>query len=194
MTTQCTRCVHIFPRFNTKKIDHIREKYDTLYHCIEPHITLVFPFESKLTKSELMTDLKKQLKDVKPFRLSTKDIKAVNNHGFYLFLEIQKGGDILSKLHYQLHQGLLKPYQSPWTKDGSYEPHITLGRFESQEEMQKAFDEVKEMEMVFETMVDQVYVEIIGEHEESIIEGSIKLVKERSKQCRKELYETNNTK
>lgn len=172
------RCVHIFPRFeNNNKIEAIRAKFDNLYNCIEPHITLIFPFKSSMNKEVIFEELCNVLSTETPFELRATKIKPVESHGYYLFLSIDEGKEIISKLHYKLHKGLLSQYQSPWTIDGSFEPHITVGRFKTKTEMDNAFEEVKSFNEVFRVKVDRLYVEIIGDNEESIIEGTVLLGK-----------------
>lgn len=169
------RCIHIFPRFdNNHEIDAIREAFDTLYKCIEPHITLVFPFESSLTKEEIASAVRQVLTSENTFSISTTDITAVESHGFYLFLNIGEGKKRITELHYKLHTGILRPFQSPWTLDGSYEPHITIGRFETKDEMLTAFDNLQVTDLRCEVEIDRIYVEVIGDNDESIIESIIK--------------------
>lgn len=50
-----------------------------------------------------------------------------------------------------------------------YVPHITVGKFERMQECNTAFEDVKDIDNRFETIVDKVSVEMIGEKEESII-------------------------
>jgi len=174
MSKKIERCIHIFPSFkNSASLDNIRNRYDYLCSCIEAHITLVFPFKSDLSIDEITLDLQKVLSDIKPFEIRTKDIQAVDNHGYYLFLNIDEGSDIISKLHYKFHKGILSPYQSEWTKDGSFLPHITIGRFDNSVDMNNAWKEVKDLSLDYVAVIDRVYVEIIGDNEESIIEGEI---------------------
>lgn len=171
------RCVHIFPKFsNTEEIETIRREYDHLYDCIEPHITLVFPFESTITREEILKDIKDIFRDEEPFKVTAKGIEGVDNHGYYLFLNIQEGSDKIRELHYKIHTGILSSYQSDWTKDGSYVPHITIGRFDDKINMLSVAEKYKNYNSIFSTIVDRVYIEIIGENEESIIEGEVKLV------------------
>ena len=48
------RAIHIFPEFsNMESIDNLRAKYDPLFSLIQPHVTLVFPFESTITTAVL---------------------------------------------------------------------------------------------------------------------------------------------
>ena len=178
MSKAKTRCVHIFPRFeNNFKIEEIRKKYDNLYCCIEPHITLVFPFESNLETEKLSEHINNTLESVIPFRLIASGIEGVDKHGCYLFLKIGEGKEKIIKLHYKMHEGILSKYQSPWTKDGFYIPHITVGRFETQDQMRQAAINLKDFKMEFRTIVDRIYIEEIGENEESIIEKVIKFGK-----------------
>ena len=173
-----TRCVHIFPGFeNNDAIETVREKYDNLHRLIEPHITLAFPFESELSADDVQRAVKDAIKDLKPLKIAAEGFEAVESHGFYLFLNIVEGQSALKALHYKLHEGILHPYQSPWTKDGSYKPHITVGRFKSYGEMEKAYNDVIKMfenlSKTFENTVDRMIVEVIGENDESIIESIV---------------------
>ncbi|WP_460288954.1 2'-5' RNA ligase family protein [Clostridium sp. CTA-7] len=52
----------------------MREKYDPLANCIDPHITTVFPFESDIYINELKEHFNEALKDVKKFSVSLKDL------------------------------------------------------------------------------------------------------------------------
>ncbi len=82
------RCVHIFPRFeNNNVIEEIRSKYDNLYGLIEPHITLVFPFESDLSAGEMKSAVESAIGNLKPFKLRAEGFEAIQSHGFYLFLK-----------------------------------------------------------------------------------------------------------
>jgi len=171
-----TRCIHIFPRFEKNfLIEEIRKKYDDLYGCIEPHITLVFPFNSDIKIEDLRKDLHEILLNETPFEVIAQGIEAIDNYGKYIFLNISKGRERIIDLHYKLHKGMLEEYQSPWTKDGSYSPHITIGRFENKDEMDKAMKDIGEFDTELISKVESVYIEIIGKNEESIIEEVIEL-------------------
>lgn len=167
-----TRCIHIFPKFKeTEKIESIRKKYDDLYDLIEPHITLVFPFESNIEGEVLRKDIESKLKNLKPFKLSTGKVESSGDYGYYLFLLIDESEDILKSLSESMYQGKLKSFQASW----DYKPHITIGRFANEEEMLEAYDAINSLDVSFETVVDRVYVEVIGDNEESIIENTIKI-------------------
>ena len=87
-----TRCVHIFPRFkNSNIIEDIREKYDPLFGCIEPHITVVFPFESSIDKTVLKNEIQNILQKERAFIISAQKFEAVESYGYYLFLNLDSG-------------------------------------------------------------------------------------------------------
>jgi len=164
------RCIHVFPRFKEiDMIESIRKKYDYLYGLIEPHITLVFPFESDISSEVLKRDVELKLMEFKPFKLSTSHVEVSGDYGYYLFLLIDQGKDILKSLSEELYQGQLKPYQASW----DYKPHITIGRFENGKDMLAAYNDISSLEVSFETVVDRVYIEVIGDKEESIIDYTI---------------------
>ncbi len=50
-----------------------------------------------------------------------------------------------------------------------YIPHMTVGKVSSKALLDKAFDDVKKCNDKFSTMVKKISVEVIGEHDESII-------------------------
>jgi len=54
------RTVMIFPAFeNMHIIERLRKKYDPLCNLVQPHITLVFPFESACTERDIEFALQK---------------------------------------------------------------------------------------------------------------------------------------
>ena len=46
---------------------------------------------------------------------------------------------------------------------------MTVGKLESEEEMDEAYEEIKSVDDVFRTRVNKISVEMIGKNEESII-------------------------
>jgi 2'-5' RNA ligase len=50
-----------------------------------------------------------------------------------------------------------------------YVPHMTVGKVSSTDVLDKAFDDANRYKNKFSTTVSKISVEMIGEHEESII-------------------------
>lgn len=162
-----TRTIMIFPEFeNIDVINDIRNKYDPLADLVLPHITLVFPFDSELTNEELNLYLKESLSAIQPFKVELKGFsKQENKYGNYLFLNVVQGMDVIKNIHDRLYNDKLKQFDAGY----NYVPHMTVGKVSSMELLDKAFNEVNKYNDKFSTVVKKISVEMIGEHEESII-------------------------
>lgn len=163
------RDILIIPKFtNVDKIQEIRKKYDELYDVIMPHITLAFPFKKDISNEELKKQLLKITKNIKPFKIKCKGITLKEDqriNTYYIFLNIVEGKELLSEINKKIYQNILNDID---IKNYNYEPHITLGNTNN-------FYEKIELNDEFETIVDSIVIEQIGENEESIIESEIKL-------------------
>ena len=167
------RDILIIPKFkNIDKIQDIRKKYDELYELIMPHITIAFPFNKDISNQELKKQLLEITKNIKPFKVKCKGVtlrKDKNINTYYIFLNIVQGKDILIDLNKKVYNTILSDID---IKKYNYEPHITLGNTNNQNEKIEIDDE-------FETIIDTIIVERIGENEEQIIEFKINLEKKR---------------
>lgn len=161
------RTIMIFPEFeNMDVINDIRKKYDPLADLVLPHITLVFPFDSELTNEKLNLHLKESLEGIHPFEIELEGFsKQEDRYGNYLFLNIVQGIDVIKNIHDKLYKDKLKQFDS----GRDYVPHMTVGKVSSIELLDKAFDYVSKCNEKFSTVVKKISVEMIGEHEESII-------------------------
>ena len=164
----------IFPEFkNINIIEDIRKKYDPLQGFILPHITLVFPFESDLTNEELNLYLKESLSDVPPFTLELEGFsKQKDRYGYYLFLNVVQGTEVIKNIHDILYKDKLKEFDLGY----KYIPHMTVGKLSSMELLDKAFEDVIQYTDKFSTIVKKISVETIGENEESIVIFEKKLI------------------
>lgn len=171
------RTIMIFPQFeNINIIDEIRKKYDPLANHVRPHVTLVFTFESALSTVEIENHLKKVLKNIKPFKLTLQEIIKVDNHlGMYLFLNIKEGTPEIKALNQELYKGILQKYKAEWLNENTFLPHMTIGSFNTKDELNKAFNNIKLIKDEFKTIVNKISVEIIAENEDSIIEIEVDL-------------------
>ena len=153
------RDILIFPQFtNIEKIENIRKQYDELYKILLPHITLAFPFESSMSNDELKDRLMQVLKSVEPFEIVMSGVslhKDENIKTNYIFLNVVSGVKEIQILHNEIYEKVLNQKMS-----FEYIPHITLGTTENE---QIEF----ELNNKFKTIVTKVFVEEIGENEES---------------------------
>ena len=166
------RDILLFPEFsNIDKIEKVRKKYDELYRLIKPHITLAFPFNSEISNEELKESLKEHLRGVKKFKISMRGIslKKDERNINYIFLNFGNGKEEIMHIHNLIYEKVLNKKIK-----FEYVPHITLGCIKDLEKIDKEIlDEISNEK--FETLVDKIYLEKIGENEESIIEGCIDL-------------------
>lgn len=161
------RTIMIFPQFpDMEIIDIIRRRYDPLADLVKPHITLVFPFESEITNEELKEILYRRLARIKPFEIELSGItKQQNKFGNYLFLNVKKGKDKIINIHKILYGNEFKDYHL----GVDYIPHMTIGNLPDIQALSMAYEKIKHIDFNFRTIIDRIYVEIIGDKEESII-------------------------
>ncbi len=157
------RTILIFPEFsNLDEIQKIRNKYDPLAQLIPPHITIVFPFSDDISNEELISKLTNLIKSFSPFKVIFKGLSLSNDN--YIFLNCIKGNDEIIQLHDEIYAKILPTHLK---KSIKYIPHITLGRSNSLDGI--------ELEKEFETFVNEITIELVGENEESILIKNIKL-------------------
>ena len=99
-------------------------------------------------------------------------VKYQENGEQYLFLQVKEGAEEIRRLHDSLYQGMLAAFK----KDIPYVPHMTVGKLSSAEELDTAWEQVKDMNVVFQTEIKHITVEKIGEKGESITEAEIPLL------------------
>jgi len=166
----------IFPEFsNLPEIQRIREQYDPLYRCVAPHVTLVFPFSSDLTREEVADHLQKMVQEFAPFKLVMQGIKPNTIGGKYLFLEVIEGVEELKILHNRLYSDLLSAYKPEFLKQYAFHPHMTVGKFVNDLEFQTAIKATESFTTRFETTVNKISVEIIDGCNNSLIESEVSL-------------------
>ena len=79
------RDILIFPKFkNIDLIQKIREDYDELSSLVDPHITLVFPFNDEIDTPTLSLKIKEAIKDICPFKVVFNGISLSDDN--YIFL------------------------------------------------------------------------------------------------------------
>ena len=158
------RDILIFPKLkNINKIQELRNKYDPLANLIAPHITIAFPFSDNISNEELIKKLTNLLKNFRPFTIVFKGISLSEDN--YIFLNCMKGDQEIIELHNEIYKQIIPSHLKKFIK---YIPHITLGKANNIEDLDS-------FEHEFKTIVDEISIELIGEHEESIIIKNIKL-------------------
>lgn len=158
------RSILIFPQFNNiNLIQNVRKSYDRLSNTLPPHITLAFPFTDEISNATLIAHLSTLLKNHSPFNVIFKGVSLSDDN--YIFLNCINGHKQIKNLHDEIYRKIIPTHLNTSIK---YIPHITLGRSES-------IDNLKDFNYEFNTIVNKVSIELIGEKEESIIIKNIKL-------------------
>lgn len=160
------RDILIFPKIdNIDIIQRTRLKYDKLAKKINPHITIVFPFEDEITNEELYNKLILLTNNIECFNISLKGIVLTNDK--YVILKVVTGSDKIKELHDCIYKNVFPEYLRD---DIEYIPHMTLGQANDLTEFSQFCFE-------FNGTVDSIFIEEIGSNEESIIVKEIKLKK-----------------
>jgi 2'-5' RNA ligase len=118
------RAIHIFP--DTREhpfIEELRSRFDSLHGLIAAHVTLVFPFDSPMTDSDLVQHCREQVATFKPFSFTVGPPERSENDLYWL--PIRPVPTMLSALSAALNSGPLGGLKSGLRE---FQPHITVAR------------------------------------------------------------------
>ena len=144
----------IFPAFapaQRQAIDQIRAAYDPLVAAIDPHITLVFPFETTLTRKDVLQHMRMAVAPIQQFEIELRGVTGQQNE--WLFLNVKRGNDQIITLHDRLYTGMLAPHLNPRY---TYAPHLTVGRVTPREAFDAALRHTAGMTDTFHTTVREI--------------------------------------
>lgn len=116
-------CIVIFlPTELNDIIKPIREKYDPSYNEIDPHVTLVFPFETNKPLNEVVSIIQREID-----KLSVFDINLSTVEDFYpefpIIYWLVEQSEELKKLYFEITNSL--ELTIPHEK---YVPHVTVAQ------------------------------------------------------------------
>ena len=122
---------------NGEVIEEVFKKYNPDSSFVNPHICLVFPFESDLSVEMIDSMFQKILPKYKDFNidLNSLSISYEGNNNF-LFLNVIDENNILKKISEELYAYL----GSNAKLKGVYTPHITIGKSKSIQEIESIHD------------------------------------------------------
>lgn len=150
------RVIVIFPTIEADQlaaVADLRRLYDPLADLVQPHITLVFPFESEMTDAELREHVRTQVRNVAPFRAGLSQVTG--HEGEYLLLNVKHGNDDVVALHDRLYTGPLAQYLS---MEDTFVPHMTVGRIADKQEWRDAVQMARALSIQLEFVVTEVSV------------------------------------
>lgn len=138
-------------------IQRLRMRFDPLATKIPPHVTLVFPFEGRLSEDQVIGRVQSQLSLQKSI---SAQLKAPESCDTYSFFPIASEESQFHRLHSSLYSGLLSEYKN---SSLIYKPHITFGRFKSLDESSIQMEQTKQVFHEAELSFNRVSLEIIHE-------------------------------
>ncbi len=138
--------VALLPQNLVTALEPHRRKYDPQAHIIPPHITVVEPFKFSGSIEPLYNHLEEIGETHAPIRVSLVGWDAYTQSDYQLHLPLVTGRLEFSALREDLMTG---PLQHLADTNESYWPHITLGRFASVDDLDRAKRALKSFEAQF---------------------------------------------
>jgi 2'-5' RNA ligase len=124
-------------------IQSFRQKHDSNYELVSPHISLVFEV-SDIEPDEFISHAQLICGNCPAidFRLrSSKVVQGIDDKNWYLFLVPDEGYSKIIELHDKLYTGDLARHLR---RDIPFIPHMTVGIFQKLDDCQKAEDELND--------------------------------------------------
>jgi len=135
-------------------VDNIRSKYDK--RPIKPHLTLVYPFTTKKNK---ISRIKKFIKNQESFDVIFGGFSKSKKE-YYLYFDILKNKRKILGLHKRLYKILGMSFNNPDMP--KYIPHISLGIFNSEREINKAKQKLESENHLVNHHLDKISVLTLG--------------------------------
>ncbi|MBL8525450.1 MAG: 2'-5' RNA ligase family protein [Betaproteobacteria bacterium] len=119
------RCAIVwFPPFPVDcPIEPFRRRHDPLADALPAHVTLVFPFPTSLTVTQIASHIRRIVGNWPALPVTFRDVESIVDE--FVVLMLRERSDAIIALHDKLYRGILK---SHLRDDITYEPHVTLGR------------------------------------------------------------------
>lgn len=148
--------VVFFPKIDIKELQTFRKKYDPLWNILNPHITLMFPFDN-FGKEEIINHLQYVASKTKVFQININDF--MKSFDDYFFLIVTEGKEKIYELHDELYTKAFLPYLRT---DIPFIPHMTIGLFRTKDNQfqealyNEALAEAKKMNFDFTCMFSEM--------------------------------------
>ncbi|MDI6666816.1 2'-5' RNA ligase family protein [Leuconostoc falkenbergense] len=170
------RSVLIFPDFNSvdqATIQSIRQKNDSLYTHIRPHVSLVFPFKSNASDTIICDAVQSVVKQFELFTLTLNRVEGDTDNG-YVWLSVAQGADIIKMIHDKLYE--LENFKPFYRCDIPYQPHVTIGQSLQPSEARQLVKTLNESQWHITAKIECVAIENILANDDSAILASFELL------------------
>ena len=144
------------------EISELRNQHDTLFNQAPSHLTLVFPVEANAVDYDVIRAMTKE----------TSPIDAVitgptGSADHLMYMTLTQGNDSVIALHRRLYA---ECFAESYDRTYSYLPHITVGRFNKQQEMLCAIHDTPLIAPIFVRLDTMIIVEICNNGDRKILE------------------------
>ena len=118
------RAIVWFPPFpSDAPIEDFRRRHDPLADALPAHVTLVFPFPTSLTSTQITSHIRRIVGNRPSLPVTFRDVDGIVDE--FVVLMLRERAESIIALHDKLYRGILK---SHLRDDIEYAPHVTLGR------------------------------------------------------------------
>ena len=150
------RVIFVEPKIeNSNAIFDIFKKYNPDSSFVNPHICLVFPFESDLQTNELETIINDTFSKYNIFDIQLSGVSvSYEEKNNFLFLNVIDESNTLIQMSSDLYDCLGESAKLR----GSYTPHITIGKSKNIDEIDKMFKNSKTMlQQIYKASISTIY-------------------------------------
>lgn len=130
---------------------------------VNPHICLVFPFESEIETSTIEEIFKDVFSDIDGFKIGLSGIEErLEEKNNFLFLKVYDASDNLKNLSEKLYKRL----EGSAILKGEYNPHITIAKNSSVDCINSIMEEAKCFSNIsFDAYVDSINCGVLSKNE-----------------------------
>ena len=158
------RVIYVEPIIeNNNLIYEFFYKYNSDSKFVNPHICLVFPFESNIETSTIDELFRNVFDDINSFKISLSGIEeSLEEKNNFLFLKVNDASDNLKNLIQKLYKRL----EGSAKLKGEYNPHITIAKNSSVDCINSIMEEAKCFSNIsFDAYVDNINCGVLSKDE-----------------------------
>ena len=135
-----------------KAIREAYDKHNPIASHVRPHLTLLFPSETGLRPVEIYAHFENVASETVRFSVGFNGVK-LRPQDLLAYLDISEGADRLRLLNRKLYSGELEELLDV---DRPFYPHLTLGRFETEVDMNRAYDDLKDFNLTSDFIAERL--------------------------------------
>lgn len=122
-----------------KAVRGVYDKHNPISSHVRPHLTLLFPLETELHLVDIVAHFGGIASETNLFNVRFDGLR-LRPEDLLIYLGISEGAEALRLLNRRLYSGELERFLDV---DRPFYPHLTLGHFETEADMNRAYGELK---------------------------------------------------